>query len=129
MPLVTFEAWTNNADGPKHAKDVGEMIREATHEDPVLSSTIELSLGIAGCAVRQAVHYLRTTGFPIGSEGKGYFWAKSAEELDLTIKHGEQRARSISEWTEALVVTRALLSSSTIGSDSFYIDRKSDAQQ
>ena len=106
MPLVTFEKWTHNADGPKHAKAVGNMVRRATHENPIRSSTIERSLKIPGCAVRQAVHHLRTKGFPIGSEGKGYFWAYSGQELALTIKHGEQRIRSISEWVEAVSATR-----------------------
>ena len=52
---------------------------------------------------------------PIGSNGKGYFWAKSSEELDNTIQHLKQRINSQNEVKTALESTK-----SRIGGDIGY---------
>jgi|TARA_Y100000310_G_C20463158_1_gene706308 DNA-binding transcriptional regulator GbsR (MarR family) len=115
--IDSFEEWTDHTKAPKWAQPVGQLIWEARPRS-ILSDEIEEQLKISDSTVRIAVHYLRATMFmPIGSEGggkkkaKGYFWATYGEELDTTIHHGEQRARSIQSWVDALYVVQQELPS------------------
>lgn len=100
--LITFEEWTDSDLAPAHAQDVADAIW-SRRPGGIYSSQIEAELGISGALVRGCVHFLRQSGAPIASEGGiGYMWATQPEQLDKSIQHGHQRARSNTEWAEAL---------------------------
>lgn len=63
--------------------------------NPAHSKTIEAALNISGTEVRTLVNYARRMNYPIASNQKGYWWAKSFEELEDTLKHLEQRENAI----------------------------------
>lgn len=64
-----------------------ERLMLRTADNPVLSRTIELGMRIGGVTVREMVSHLRVEGNPVGSSGKGYFWASKPEELQETVDH------------------------------------------
>jgi hypothetical protein len=56
------------------------------------SREIEEQVQISGVQVRAIVSHLRVVERqPIGSDQRGYFWARSREELKTTIEHMKQR--------------------------------------
>ena len=78
-----------------HAPTVLRGLRARDQHRPVTAREITEALEIPGPAVRAIVHYLRTQGHPIGSSGKGYWYAEQPGELGATIDHLEQRIRSM----------------------------------
>ena len=103
MTLTTFEDYTIHLKPPPAIVLVQREVRCATFSSPVKSVGIEIKLGIRGGEVRACIHYLRCAGCPIGSSSKGYWWAQTPEELAMTIRNGEQRARSNLSWVRGLV--------------------------
>ena len=125
--IESFEQWTDHTKAPKWARPVSDLIYNAKPVT-ILSPTIEAHLGICGSAVRIAVHYCRCTmRMPIGSEGggkgkKGYFWAEFAEDLDISIHAGRQRANSIQAWVDELTRTQAHLPLRDGGDEPFMLE-------
>jgi len=68
---------------------VGMKLRSKTR--PVTSKEIETKMNLTGPEVRAIVSHLRTKGAPIASGGKGYFWAKTYNELGITAEHLKAR--------------------------------------
>ena len=78
-----------------HAPTVLRGLRARAQDNPVTAREITEALDIPGPAVRAIVHHLRPKGYPIGSSGKGYWYAEQPGELGATIAHLEQRIRSM----------------------------------
>lgn len=72
---------------------VARCLRKYTIDSPVKSAVIEKGLGIHGTDVRAIVQHLRLQGVPVGSNGKGYYMARSKDEIETTVNHLRQRAR------------------------------------
>ena len=51
------------------------------------SRELELTFGIKGIQVRHMVNALRRDGVPIASNGSGYFYAATDQEVRATIAH------------------------------------------
>ena len=96
MPLASFPNSTHSAAVTAHAGTVLRGLQALTYNQPVTARRITEVLGIPGPAVRAIIHHLRTEGHPIGSSGKGYWYARRPGELGATIEHLEQRIRSMS---------------------------------
>lgn len=75
----------------------------------VKSSTIERKLTLSGAEVRAIIAYLRLQGYPIGSDGRGYFWAVSPHDLQTTIDHFAGREEKLAKVRHALMRTQAEL--------------------
>ena len=60
------------------------------------SRELELSFGIKGIEVRHLVNQLRREGIPIASNGNGYFYAATDQEVKATIAHLTRRISGIS---------------------------------
>ena len=95
MPLTCFPASNHSAAGEAHAPTVLRGLRARDQDTPVTAREITEALEIPGPAVRAIVHHLREQGHPIGSSGKGYWYARKPGELGATIDHLEQRIRSM----------------------------------
>lgn len=70
-------------------------IKKYSRENPVISKKIEMALKLSGPEVRALVRYLRRNGYAIGSNSKGYYWIKDVSELEITIRHLQERKCSI----------------------------------
>ena len=95
MPLTSFPASNHSAAVEAHAPTVLRGLRARDQDNPVTAREITEALEIPGPAVRAIVHHLREQGHPIGSSGKGYWYARKPGELGATIDHLEQRIRSM----------------------------------
>ena len=102
MPLTTFPNSNHQPAVDAHAATVLRGLRARDHDNPITGKQIGAALGIAGPAVRAIVHRLREQGHPIGSSGKGYWYAGSPNELAPTITHLEQRIRSMAAAADGL---------------------------
>lgn len=96
MALTTFE----NVDGlTKKAVDrideFLERIERVGKDTPVKSRIIENRMDLRGVEVRAIVNFLRKKGYPIGSSSKGYWFAKSKDEIEETLQHLHQRKSAI----------------------------------
>src|SRR5690606_19523141 len=71
-------------------------LKKYTSDNPVKSSVIEKALNISGVTLREEIHYLRTVcNEPIGSNKKGYFYARSEKDLEHFYTTMLSRARHI----------------------------------
>ena len=95
MPLTTFPNSNHQNAVDAHASPVLRGLQARTENRPVTAREITEALKIPGPAVRAIVHYRRPEGPPIGSSGKGYWYARKPGELGATIDHLEQRIRSM----------------------------------
>ena len=59
------------------------------------SRELELTFGIKGIQVRHMVNALRRDGVPIASNGSGYFYAATDQEVRATIAHLTRRISGI----------------------------------
>lgn len=59
------------------------------------SRELELTFGIKGIQVRHMVNALRRDGVPIASNGSGYFYAATDQEVRATIAHLTKRISGI----------------------------------
>lgn len=99
--LATFEKITNNI--PDRWDEVlAYLRRHSTYANPVYSPKIEAALDMKGPAVRACINHCRSQHEPIGSSSRGYWYARSADELRTTILHLEQRIRSIQPTIDGL---------------------------
>lgn len=67
-------------------------IKHHEQTDPVKSKVLEEIYSISGAKVRDLIHTLRRGGEPIGSNVDGYFYCKTYNQLEQTIKSLESRA-------------------------------------
>lgn len=65
------------------------------------SSELENLLNLAGAHIRRQVNELRTQGYPICSDSRGYWIAQSAEEFDSNMDHLIGRGREVVNTGEA----------------------------
>lgn len=83
-------------------RNIFNMIARRTQNNPILSREIEISLGLAGPAVRDIVRELRWAGEPIVASDKGYYFALTAEEVDKIVKDLQQRIESMGKTVAAI---------------------------
>ena len=72
-----------------------EWLHDVTIERPVHSRVIEERFGLSGVEVRQMVHVLVVSGYPVGSDARGYWWARTPEELEPAVRQIENRHRAL----------------------------------
>jgi hypothetical protein len=89
-------------DHIKARRDIFIMIARRTHNNPIFSHDIEISLGLAGPAVRDIVRELRRAGEPIVASDKGYYFASTAEEVDKIVADLQQRIESMGKTVAAI---------------------------
>lgn len=87
----------------KHALDALSVIREHSIENPIYGKEIAEKVGITEPELRKIVGYFRMKGEPIGSGGKGYFYARNRWELENTLNHLAGRWRKIKAEWEGLI--------------------------
>ncbi len=80
-----------------------------SEESPCISRRFQKAYKFVPSQVSALIGYLRMQGYPIGSNGKGYFWAKDPEHLDETIEHMESRLRQQFIITHKLKEIRAAM--------------------
>ena len=102
MPLTTFPNSTHQTAVNPPASNVLRGLQARDQDNPITGKQIGNALSIPGPAVRAIVHSLREQGHPIGSSGKGYWYAGSPNELAPTITHLEQRIRSMAAAADGL---------------------------
>ena len=95
MPLTSFPNSNHQRAVDTHAPTVLRGLQARSADNPVTARQITAALSIPGPAVRAIVNHLREQGHPIGSGGKGYWYASGPNELGTTITHLEQRIRSM----------------------------------
>lgn len=78
--------------------------KENTHT----SDEICKMFNINGAMLRGIVHDWRAKGYPICSDSGGYYYAKTQEELERTIKQLTSRANKIIEAVDGLLLTYGL---------------------
>jgi len=71
------------------------IIKNHPATNPIKSHIIENVALISGIQVRAIVKHARMRFRPIGSNQKGYFWAKDHNEFSPTINHIHERWRSL----------------------------------
>ena len=64
-------------------------------ENAVTSRELERTFSIRGIEVRHLVNSLRRDGVPIASNGQGYFYAATEQEVRATIAHMTRRISGI----------------------------------
>jgi len=89
-------------DHIKARRDIFITIARRTHNNPIFSRDIEISLGLAGPAVRDIVRELRRAGEPIVASDKGYYFASTAEEVDKIVADLQQRIESMGKTVAAI---------------------------
>lgn len=108
MPLTGFEEVTTHPpEVLSEAKVVRRVIEPRTAANPILSPQIEAATGFGGPQVRALVHVLREQGVPICSTSKGYWMARTPDELETTLEHLRQRSRSLQTVIVGLEKARA----------------------
>lgn len=64
-----------------------------SEENPCISRNFQRTYKFVASQISALMGYLRMSDYPIGSNGKGYFWARRPEELEQTIQHMKSRIR------------------------------------
>ncbi len=77
-----------------------------SEKSPCISLKFQRAYKFVPSQVSSLIAYLRMQDYPIGSNGKGYFWAKKPGELDQTIEHMESRIRRQSAILNKVKATR-----------------------
>jgi hypothetical protein len=68
------------------------LCNHTDYDNPIKSKYLEKMFDVVGVQVRLMVSWLRLhEKKPIGSDGRGYFIAKSSEELETTKAHMRER--------------------------------------
>lgn len=108
MPLAGFEQHTTHApETIAQARVIERALQTHGVTNPLRSDKLEAATGFKSTEVRALVNALRQDGVPVCSNSKGYYLARTAAELDITIKHMRQRAASITQAAAGLEVARA----------------------
>lgn len=110
MPLAGFEQHTTHApEVLAQARVIERALRPHGSGNPLRSDKLEAATGFKPTEVRALVNALRQEGVPVCSNSRGYYLARTAAELDVTIKHMRQRAASITQAAAGLEIARARL--------------------
>lgn len=80
-----------------------------TEDKPRKAYNFRQAYGFRPSEVAALIGYLRMQGYPIGSNGKGYFWVREPDELDKTIEHMESRLVRQRRITEKLKTIRSTM--------------------
>ena len=75
----------------------------STFQKPIVSKKLQYLYNISDLTVRQAVGLLRDDGYPIASGAKGFYFAKSADELEGTIDNLQERIAVMSRRRSLLI--------------------------
>lgn len=78
------------------------IISEHTTDEPIKSRQIELRTQLSGAEIREIVHELRLSKHPIASDDRGYYMARSEQELEHTKAQLRSRGSKILEVARAL---------------------------
>ena len=95
MPFFGKQARKGGIHGERTA---GAEYLEQYHMGALNAATsreLELTFGIKGIQVRHMVNALRRDGVPIASNGSGYFYAATDQEVRATIAHLTRRISGI----------------------------------
>lgn len=65
--------------------------QHTTEDKPRIAYNFRQAYGFQPSEVAALIGYLRMQGYPIGSNNRGYFWAREPDELNKTIEHMESR--------------------------------------
>jgi biotin operon repressor len=79
-----------------------QLIKNHTADKPVLGAKLAQVSGLSGQEVRKVVNEARQEHLPIGSCKTGYYWARTQEELLVTIRDLTGRAKQIMRAAEGL---------------------------
>ena len=99
-PLLFYALFSENRPG-KEAFMEKERLAEYLEQyhmgalNAATSRELELTFGIKGIQVRHMVNALRRDGVPIASNGSGYFYAATDQEVRATIAHLTRRISGI----------------------------------
>ena len=74
--------------------EVLDLIITRTKDNPILSLEIEEALEMSGGEVREIIRELRRKRTPIANSQKGYYLARTYEEIEPTINNLHSRAMS-----------------------------------
>lgn len=82
---------------------------QTSEENPCCARKFQRAYGFRPAQFAALISYLRMQGYPIGSNGKGYFWASIASELSETIAHMKSRIGRQERTTNAIETTQATM--------------------
>ena len=106
MPLTGFPS-VDTRCSEKLQKLAPDLVVLLRLRGRVTSPVIEADLGISGVQVRALVSWMRCQGrrdiSRIGSDGNGYWWATTREDIRPTIEHVEQRARKLYQVRDGMI--------------------------
>ena len=76
------------------------------HEKAVFSSELERHFGLNGRTIRRMISKLRKAGHPICSNSKGYYYAKSQDEVNDTVSRLNELVTGVSNTRTGLQYAR-----------------------
>lgn len=83
--------------------------KNTSEEKPCIARRFQQGYRFQPSEIAALIGYLRMQGYPIGSNSRGYFWAKEPGELDKTIEHMESRLVRQRRITEKLKAIRSAM--------------------
>ncbi len=86
-------------------------------DNALLGSRLCSIFGLTNSLLRKNVVELRAEGYPVCSDRNGYFYAKSPEEIDITIAYLEGRIQEMSHATEGIRRAKDDFVSNFLGTD------------
>lgn len=94
MPFFGKQARKGGIHGERTAGGISGAVPHGAL-NAATSRELELTFGIKGIQVRHMVNALRRDGVPIASNGSGYFYAATDQEVRATIAHLTRRISGI----------------------------------
>jgi len=95
-------------------KDALEVIKGFGFKRPILAHEISKACGISSKDLRSLVHKARLRGVPVGSDKRGYYWVRAADEMEPTLEQFYGRIRSLRACVEKLRAIRAELAAGRV---------------
>ncbi len=77
-----------------------------TGDKRVLMHEFARLVGVSDRQLRIMVNFLRQQGVPVASDSRGYFWARTPDEMTETLEHIGGRMRSLRRVYDGLVATQ-----------------------
>lgn len=100
-----LEIYKHDIDHPITARSIKTMTHQVHHEGEFGNRSFRETAGLAGTEVRAMVNFLRGEGYPIGSRGSGYYWARTKEDVQVTLDHLDGRLFSIQRARDGMAST------------------------